>query len=68
MVVFCTQFIPSRVYISVVKSVVKYRSLLRRRDAIRMKIRNAVSEKPKPCGFFSANMPTIVSTRSMSPP
>ena len=29
-----------------VKSVVKKRSLLRRRDAIRMKMRNAVSEKP----------------------
>ena len=28
----------------------KKRSLLSRRDAIRMKIRKAVSLKPKPCG------------------
>jgi hypothetical protein len=38
-----------------------------RREAIRMKMRNAVSEKPKPFGGVSAYMPTIGSTASMSP-
>ena len=46
---------------------VKKRSLSRRRDAIRMKTRNAVSLKPNPSGFRSAYMPIIVSTRSTSP-
>src|SRR6201989_1013992 len=68
MVLFCTQFTPTRVYMSVVKSEVKYRSLLRRREAIRMKMRNAVSEKPKPFGFFSANIATSISTRAMLSP
>jgi len=33
---------------------------------MRMKIRKAVSLKPKPAGFFSASIPTIVSTDSIS--
>ena len=45
----------------------KNRSLLSRRDAIRMKIRNAVSLNANPVGRFSANSPTIRSTFSMSP-
>ena len=49
-----------------VKSCVKKRSLLSRRDAITMKIRNAVSLNAKPCGSGSANIPTVRSTRSMS--
>jgi len=46
---------------------VKKRSLSSRRDAIRMKTRNAVSLKPKPLGFGSAYIPIIRSTRSTSP-
>ena len=38
-----------------------------RRDAIRMKTRNAVSLKPNPSGGFSAYMPTIRSTLSGCP-
>jgi len=47
--------------------VVKKRSLSSRRDAIKMNTRNAVSLNPNPCGFGSAYMPIIKSTRSTSP-
>jgi len=43
---------------------VNSRSLFKRRDAIRMNTRNAVSLNPKPSGGFSAYMPTIRSTLS----
>src|ERR1700730_5844329 len=63
---FCslTHWKPAGVYSPVVKSVEKKRSLLRRRDAIRVKTRNAVSEKPKPGGRSSASVPTRRSTFS----
>ena len=40
------------------------RSLCSRREAIRMKMRKAVSENPNPGGGVSANRPTMVSTSS----
>jgi hypothetical protein len=46
---------------------VKKRSLFKRREAMRMKMRKAVSLKAKPSGRFSANIPTMRSTCSMSP-
>jgi hypothetical protein len=45
---------------------VKKRSASSRRDAMRMKIRNAVSLKPNPFGFGSAYIPIIASTCSGS--
>ena len=59
------QSMPNGEYTSGRKSTVRKRSLCSRREAIRMKIRNAVSEKPKPVGGVSANRPTTVSTSSM---
>src|SRR5512144_2698596 len=61
------QLIPAGVYTAGVKSRVKKRSLFNRRDAIRIKMRKAVSLKANPVGRLSANMPTIRSTPSMSP-
>jgi hypothetical protein len=50
-----------------VRSAARNRSLLIRREAITMKILNAVSLNANPAGRFSANIPTIVSTFSTSP-
>ena len=48
------QSMPAGEYTSGVKSVVKKRSLFSRRDAIRMKMRKAVSLKPNNGGGASA--------------
>jgi len=49
---------PSGVYVSGMKSVVKKQSLLSRREAIRMKMRKAVSPNPNQGGGGSACSPT----------
>jgi hypothetical protein len=52
-VVFCTHSNPSLVYISAFQAPAMNRSLFSRLLAMRMKMRNAVSLKPKPSGSGS---------------
>src|SRR5690606_19927846 len=58
---------PTGEYTSSVKSVVKKRSELRRREAMRMKMRNCVSLNAMPGGSGSARVPASRSTCSTSP-
>lgn len=50
---YCTQWRPSAVYVSLLNCVAMNLSLFRRREAISMNTRNAVSLNPKPFGSGS---------------